>query len=171
VVTLGEPLPVFELPDLEGRLHSNADYLDRILLIYWWSAHCPECKRVDQAISSRRDVWPSEVVTLAIASNADESREEIEREARARQVQTLLLDSNAYVADLLGASITPYFFLTDRNGVLRYRGALDDVSFHQRLPRINYVEAAMASLRGGRSVVPTETPGYGCTLVRYAVRR
>jgi hypothetical protein len=107
-------------------------------------------------------------VILAIASNADESREEIQREARVRQVQTVLLDSGTRVADLYGADLTPLFFLSDRRGILRYRGALDDVTFRQRVPRVNYIEAAIASVHEGRNPDPGETPGFGCTLVRFA---
>lgn len=168
MVTVGEPVPLFELWDLEGQPHSSFDYPDRILLAYIWSAHCPASKRADEILASRKGAWPPEVVILAIASNADETKEEIQREAQLRRVETVLLDPRARVADLCGANVTPFFFLSDRKGILRYRGALDDVTFRQRLPRINYVDEAISAVLHGRRPDPDETPGYGCALVRYA---
>jgi peroxiredoxin len=161
-------LPIFELPDLEGRPHSSSDYLGRILLSYIWSARCPQCKRADEVLLSRKRAWPQEVEVLAIASNADEAREEIQKEAQARQIETVLLDPGARIADLYGANVTPFFFVSDVKGILRYRGALDDLTFRQRVPHINYVDRALAAVLEGKSPDPSETPGYGCALVRFA---
>ncbi len=168
MVTVGEPLPSFELLDLEGHPHSSPDYLGKILLTYIWSARCPVCQRADEVLFSRKREWPREVVVLAIASNADETQEEIQNEARAREIETVLLDPGARIAELYGADLTPFFFLSDPKGILRYRGALDDLTFRQRVPHINYVDRAIAAVLEGKRPDPSETPGYGCTLVRFA---
>jgi len=168
VATLGEPVPPFELLDLEGRRHSSADYFGRILLSYFWSAHCSVTQRVDRTLISLKRGWPKAVIVLAIASNADETREEIRSEAQARQVETVLLDPGAQVADLFGAVVTPLFLLADPKGILRYRGALDDVTFRQPISHINYVDRAIGAVLAGKTPDPGETPGYGCALVRFS---
>lgn len=161
-------MPSFTLPDLEGRCHSNSEYLGRILVGYIWSARCPECKRADNVLSTYKGSWPQDTVVLTIASNADEPREEIQDQLRAREMGTVLLDPAARLGDLCDASVTPFFLLCDRRGILRYRGALDDHTFRQRVARVNYVDHAIAAIREGKSPDPSETPGYGCALVRFA---
>ena len=71
------------------------------------------------------------------------------------------------VADLFGAQTTPHFFVLDQQGVLRYRGALDDVTFRQREPKNYYLHEAVQALLAGRLPEPAETPAYGCTIVRH----
>jgi hypothetical protein len=56
----------------------------------------------------------------------------------------------------------------DQAGLLRYQGAVDDVTFRQRTPTRYYLREAVEALLAGRQPQPQETPPYGCTVVRYA---
>jgi hypothetical protein len=80
----------------------------------------------------------------------------------------LLLDRNQAIADLYGAQTTPHFFVVDRKGILRYQGALNDVTFRQREPRIHYLREAVKALLLGKKPDPDTTNPYGCTVVRHA---
>jgi hypothetical protein len=80
----------------------------------------------------------------------------------------VLLDEDHAVADLYGAATTPHFFVVDAEGVLRYAGALDDVTFRQKTPTRQFLAEAVAALLEGRLPDPAQTPGYGCAIVRHA---
>jgi hypothetical protein len=73
------------------------------------------------------------------------------------------------VADLYQALTTPHVFVIDRDGILRYAGAVDDVSFRQRRPTRFYLDEAVEALLDGQLPAVAETPAYGCTIVREAV--
>jgi len=103
-------------------------------------------------------VWP-------IACNPNELDEAIRSAAAARGVPFVLLDRDQAVTRLLGGVTTPHFSLVDAEGVLRYRGGLDDVSFAQRTPTRNYLAEAVASVLAGRAPDPAETPSFGCAIV------
>jgi hypothetical protein len=85
---------------------------------------------------------------------------------RARRLPTVLVDVNQVVADLYEAQTTPHVFLVDHEGILRYRGAVDDVAFRQRVATRFFVEEAVEALLENRLPAVQETPAFGCAIVR-----
>jgi peroxiredoxin len=165
---ISQPAPDFSLSDLDGKVHHLSDQLGRIVVLNFWSAGCPWMQRVDVPLNSLRSTWPQDVVYWPIASNANESLEEIAVVAKQRELPLVLLDGDQAIADLYGAGTTPHFFVIDRDGVLRYAGAYDDVSFRQRTPTRSFLEEAIVALLAGLEPDPSETPAYGCSLVRHS---
>jgi peroxiredoxin len=158
----GQPAPIFHLEDLNGLRIALEDFLERTVLINFWSAECPWVERGDQMLAG----WQDRIVLLSIASNANEPPELLRQVAEKRGLQVVLQDPAQQVADLYGAVTTPHLFLIDAGGILRYQGALDDVSFRQRTPMRNYVEEAIRSVLDGGRVPVEETLAYGCSIVR-----
>jgi hypothetical protein len=72
------------------------------------------------------------------------------------------------VADQYVALTTPHFFVIDEQGILRYQGALDDVTFRKPTPTHNYLHDAVEAVVAGARPQPAETPAYGCAIVRFA---
>lgn len=163
---LNEPAPYFELPDLQGNLHKLSDYLGKIVIINFWSAECPHSERTDSYLLESLQNWDGEVVVLPVASNRNESVPRLVETAKSRGLPQVLIDAEHAVADLYEALTTPQVFVLDRDGILRYRGAVDDVAFrHRKATRFFLQEAVQALLSG---VLPplSETLAYGCAIVR-----
>jgi hypothetical protein len=57
-------------------------------------------------------------------------------------------------------------FVVDRDGILRYRGAVDDITFRQRQATRFFLREAVEALLAGRQPDVGETPAYGCAIVR-----
>jgi peroxiredoxin len=165
---LNQPAPEFTLPDLDGRIHMLSDYRGRIVVVNFWSAECPHSERFDVDITSCLVKWGAEVGLLSIASNANEPDGMLAAVARQRRIPVVLKDAGQMVAGRYGALTTPHAFLIDRQGILRYRGAVDDVSFRQREPTRFYLQEAVEALLAGFLPEITEIPPFGCTIVRYA---
>lgn len=166
---VSQPAPEFSLPDLEGNAHSLSDQLGLVMVLNFWSAECPWAQRVDESLDNLRSRWPADVVYWPIASNANENLELITSAAARLDLPVVLLDRNQAVADMYGAVTTPHFYVLDRQGVLRYSGSYDDVTFRQRTPTRFYLEEAVNALLAGRHPDLAETPPYGCALVRYSI--
>ena len=113
--------------------------------------------------------WREDVALLSIASNRIESAESMVQAAETRHLPIVLVDTDDTVADLYEAQTTPHVYVIDREGVLRYRGAVDDVAFRIRRPTRFYLDEAVEALLDGRLPVVAETPAYGCSIVREAV--
>jgi peroxiredoxin len=163
---IGEPVLDFELPDLHGLTHKLSDYHGRIVVINFWSCECPHSERTDGLLVEWVKKWKGEVKLLVIASNRNESVQSVEEAARKRSLSTVLIDAGHIVADLYEAATTPHMFVVDREGILRYRGAVDDVTFrHRQASRFFLVEAVEALLKN-HPPEAAETTAYGCAIVR-----
>jgi peroxiredoxin len=165
-VEINQPVADFALPDLEGRLHHLSDYRGKIVILNFWSAECPHSERTDHYLNRLLERWNGKVVTLSIATNRNESAQMVSEAAKIRRSANVLLDEQNTVADLYQAVTTPHLFVVDRDGILRYRGAVDDVTFRQREATRFFLADAVNALVEGRLPDLAETPAYGCAIVR-----
>ena len=167
VIDIGSRAPEFWLPDLLGEDHSLNEFMGKIVVLYFWSAECDWCLRVDKELISYLEDWKDRVAVLWIASNANEGRELIEKVASERKIPGVLLDTTQQVADLYGTLTTPQLFILDQEGNLAYQGAWDDITFRQRVATQVYVPQVVDTLMSGKPLPVTQTPSYGCMLVRF----
>lgn len=158
--------PDFELSDLDGYVHRLSDYRGRIVIINFWSAECPHSERTDRSTMACLVQWGTDVALLSIAANRSESIQIVEEAAKTRRLPMVLIDAEQVVANLYEAQTTPHAFVIDREGILCYRGAVDNVAFRQRVATRFYLEEVVEMLLEGRPVELAETPAYGCTIVR-----
>ncbi len=162
----GKPAPDFQLQDLHGETHTLRQVRGRLVLLNFWSAECPWSERVDRLLFPNLLRWGDRVVLLLIGANANEPADLLERVSAERGLPPILLDPAQSVVDRYGAQTTPHFFILDDQGLLRYQGAYDDVTFRQRSPTRSYVVEAMEALLKGVNPEIGKKPAYGCTIVR-----
>jgi hypothetical protein len=82
----------------------------------------------------------------------------------------VLLDEKGEVGKLYAARTTPHMYIIDPQGVLVYKGAIDNTPGSDPEPEdkvVNYVETALGELAAGKPVTTKETEPYGCS-VKYA---
>jgi peroxiredoxin len=164
----GAPAPDFTLPDLAGQSVRLSALRGEIVVIVFWSVNCPWARRYDGYFDRKAAEWARKgIVLLAIDSNADESPESIREAVRERGLTfRVLLDEGNRVADAYGAVTTPHVIIIDRDGIVAYHGAVDDVTFRQREPTVNYVDEAVMAMLVEAPLPHAVTPAYGCTIVR-----
>ena len=163
---LNQTAPDFELPDLEGNLHRLRDYRGKIVIVNFWSCECPHSERTDHSTIACLVQWGRDVALLSIAANRSESIHSVVEAVNARRLPRVLIDAEHVVADLYEAVATPHVFVVDRDGILRYRGAVDDVRFRQPKATRFFLEEAVEALLDRRLPALEETPAYGCAIVR-----
>ncbi len=168
-LSIGETGPEFNLYDLSGKARSLSDFRGRIIILNFWSAECPWSARADQVLIPALTRWRDQAVLVTVASNANEPFELITRTAADRRLSLVLYDPHQQAADLYGAVTNPHFFVLDAHGILRYQGALDDVSFHKREPSRHYLLEAVDALIQNHHPDPAVIPPYGCIIVRYSL--
>lgn len=160
------PIPDFSLPDHTGQVHKLSAYRGRVVLVNFWSAECPWSERADGQLTNLLTRFPGKIALLPVASNLNETIQMIGQTIPQRGLDFVLIDRHCELADGWNAQTTPHVFVIDPHGVLRYQGAVDDVTFRKRLPQQFYVEQAVTALLSGRLPEIQETPVYGCTIVR-----
>ena len=169
VAEIGQPAPTFVLQDLEERTCALENASGKVVALTFWSAECPWSRKADEYIEREglAAAWGPAVLHWRIASNVNESLEDLRRAAGERSVSPVLVDEEHRVADLFGAMTTPHVFVIDGEGILRYGGALNDATWREPEPERNYLAEAVEAARQGESPEPAERPGRGCTIVRY----
>lgn len=163
---LNQSVPDFELQDLQGQPHKLSDYRGKIVVVNFWSAECPHSERTDHYLVSLLENWNGEVILLSIAANRNESLQLVKEVATTRLIPKILVDSGGAIADLYGALTTPHVFIIDRDGILRYRGAVDSITFRRREAPRFYLQEVVEALLAGRLPEIGETPAFGCAIVR-----
>jgi thiol-disulfide isomerase/thioredoxin len=165
-VELNQSATNFQLLDQHGIIHNLKDYRGQIVILNFWSCECPHSERTDRLIGEWLNTWGKDVVLLPIASNSNESIQSVEKAARRLSLPTVLIDAGHIVADQFEAVTTPHVFVVDRGGILRYQGAVDDVTFRQRQPSRFFLKEAVDALLDGSLPKVAEMTAYGCTIVR-----
>lgn len=177
---VGQPVPDFTLPDVNGRNVSLADFRGRTVVLEWNNPECPFTrKHYDSGNMQRTQAAATAdgVVWLSINSSAPGNQGHMDA-AEAREVLAetgarpthYLLDPGGQVGRLFGARTTPHMYIVNGEGVLAYAGAIDDRPTADPADvegARNHVLAALADMKAGTPVsVPTSRP-YGCN-VKYS---
>lgn len=174
---LGVVAPDFELPDLEGKLVKLSSFRGKTIVLEWFNPGCPFVKAshtkgslVDTAARHEQ----KGVVWLAINSGAKGKQGhgvEANREGKQRFNMThpVLLDESGAVGRAYAAAHTPHMYVIDPNGVLVYRGAIDNSPDGEgESPAggklVNYVDAAIADVAASKPVAIPQTEAYGCSV-------
>jgi hypothetical protein len=106
------------------------------------------------------------VAVFLVNAHPLDSMARIRGYAQARRLlMPLVKDSDAALADRLGATVTPEAVVVDREGQIRYRGRIDD-NKDPALVRHHDLAAALDAILNGGSVTTPRTQAVGCFIMR-----
>lgn len=171
-LALGDKAPDFDLPGVDGRNYTLADFADKPALVIIWSCnHCPYVVAYeDRMVQVQRDYADKGVQLVAINSNderrypADSFDRMVER-ARAKGFDfPYLRDESQEVAHSYGPEVTPEVFLFDRGRKLVYHGRIDDNPDDPSAVRQRDLREALDHLLAGEPIATAETRAVGCTV-------
>lgn len=175
---VGDKAPNFTLKDLNGKEHTLKTYTDddKIVVLEWFNPGCPyvvkhhaggqaTMRDLAKNYKDKNVVWLAVNSTHAKHADYDKTRPMVKEWGITYPV---LLDASGDVGKKYGAKTTPHMYIVDKEGVLRYAGAIDSHRAH-RAPRgketdtvTNYVKQALDEIIAGETVSQPETSPYGC---------
>jgi len=173
MLDLGTQLPSFSLPDLGGRIVSEADFKgSKALLVAFICNHCPFVRHIRQEFSRfAKEYQAKGLAVVAIASNdttafPEDGPEGMKQEAaEAGYVFPYLFDEKQQVARAFRAACTPDFFLFDGNRRLVYRGQFDGSRPKNDVPVTGAdLRAAADAVLAGKPAPETQRPSMGCNI-------
>jgi peroxiredoxin len=164
---VGTKAPDFRLQDAAGKSYSLNDYSGRVLVLVFWAFKCPVVLASDERLRSIQAKYrDAGVEVLAVNSNNNESPLEIRHNAANLGLPyPVLLDEDGVLAEKLKATQTPTFYVIDRQGILRYQGALDSKKPGDS-GRGSSLEDALNEILAGKPVTTPETRASGCSIRR-----
>ncbi len=162
---IGQKVEDFRLEDAAGKPHSLKDYSGNVLVLAFWSFKCPAALAIDDRLTALHTRYSGRgVVLLAVDSNANESKTEIQRNAENLHLPfPILMDVEGVLAQNLGATVTPSVFVIDRSGLLRYKGSLES---KEDKGRPSFAEKAIENILSGEAVTDAVTQASGCSIRR-----
>lgn len=173
----GSKAPAFELTDLSKKLHRLSDYAGKIVVLEWFNPGCPFVKYAHSKGPLKdlaKQLKGHDLVWLAINSSAPGRQGHgVEKNTIAKAKYGMnypvLIDESGQVGRAYGAKTTPHMFIINAQGMLVYKGALDNAPLGtvDGKKHINYVKEAVSALRQAKRIKQPHTNAYGCS-VKYA---
>lgn len=172
-----QPAPQFTLTDVDGTVHSLAEYKGKYVILEWINFDCPFVVKFYSSGTMQmlqKKYMDAGAVWLTICSSAPGKQGYFEGEALTSRMEAEEWMGTAYLADptgqvgkMYGATNTPHMYVINPEGILLYAGAIDDTPSTKAadIPTsTNYVVAAMDAASAGQAIAVTSTPAYGCSV-------
>lgn len=174
---VGKPAPEFALKDCDGKEHRLSDFKGKVVVLEWVNHGCPFVKKhysggnmqkLQKAATDKGVVW------LSVCSSAPGKQGHMsggEAGKMCKDVQSnataYLLDEDGTVGTAYDAKTTPNMFVINEEGILVYKGAIDDkpsVDVADNATAKNYVMAAIEETLADKPVTVSSTKPYGCSV-------
>jgi peroxiredoxin len=180
ILKIGAHAPDFNLPGVDGKMHSLKDYASsKVLVVIFNCDHCPIAsmyeKRIKQLTSEYRDRGVSVVVIMGNDPKAIHLSEkghtdlgdtfpEMKLRAAYRNLNyPYLYDGDTQTVALkYGPTATPHAFVFDQQRILRYEGRIDS-NAREELATKHEVKDAIDALLAGTPVKVQDMPAVGCS--------
>lgn len=167
--TVGEPAPDFTLEDTSGEKHTLSEHRGELVVLEWTSTECPYVVRhydEETMASTIEDLGgDDEVRWMAIDSSHFATPEASKKWKEKYGVEyPILMDPEGEVGEKYEAKTTPHMYVIDKEGILRYKGAIDDDPQGRSESPTNYVVEAVGALQEGKSPEKRSTKPYGCSV-------
>lgn len=177
VAAVGDQAPDFALRDIFKKEHALSDYGGKFVVLEWTNYDCPFVRKhydsrnmqnLQQTYGDKGIIW------LSINSSApgkqghygSETWIELVDQEKASPA-AVLLDPDGTVGRRYGAKTTPHIFVINPEGILIYKGAIDDkpsTNVTDVKTAKNYLTAALDEAMAGQAVSNAATEPYGCSV-------
>ncbi|MEO9575695.1 MAG: thioredoxin family protein [Tateyamaria sp.] len=172
VCEFGWAAPAFELPDAGGTMHRFDQHLTpKGLLIAFICNHCPYVIAIaDRLATDAKALMDEGIGVLAIMSNdyqsypADSPDRMTEFAGKYSFSFPYLVDGDQTVARAYDAKCTPDFFGLNGDGLLQYRGRLDDARMGDAAERTSELVNAMRMIAKTGAGPQDQTASMGCSI-------
>ena len=174
---VGSPAPALTLTDTKGKQHNLADYKGKYVVLEWVNLGCPFVKKHYKSgnmQATQKKAVDKGVVWLSVNSSAKWKQGNLSPAAwndeiadRKMSSTAVLLDESGAVGKTYGAKTTPHMYIINPDGVLIYKGAIDDKPSTNKddIPGArNHVLAALDESMAGKPVSTASTTPYGCSV-------
>jgi peroxiredoxin len=179
---IGKPAPGFTLMGANGKEHSLSDYKGSFIVLEWFNPDCPFVKKHynSKNMQKLQKHYREKGVVWMIINSSAKGRQGHCTTERANEVikekdmvsTAFLLDHDGKVGKMYDAKTTPHMYVIDKEGLLIYNGAIDNMpttKIKDIKDAKNYVWEALDEAMAGKSVSVNSSQPYGCS-VKYAIK-
>lgn len=174
---LDKKAPDFELVDSKGKIHKLSDYAGKFVVLEWINFECPfvvkhyksgNMQKLQKEYTEKGAIWLSICSSNKGKQGYFESDEINKRIAENKANMTAyLIDTDGKVGKMYGAKVTPHMYIINKDGILVYQGAIDNIKSTDvdDIPKAtNYVKEALDALYSGNPIPTKSSTPYGCSV-------
>lgn len=175
--TVGKEAPDFTAKDTRGKSVKLSDFRGKTVILEWTNDGCPYVKKhynSGNMQALQKKLTGEGIVWLSVISSAPGTQgyvkgpaADVLTKSRGAAPTAVLLDPKGEIGRLYGAQTTPHMYIIKTDGMLAYKGAIDDKPT-TRVSDIktakNYVLNALSQISIGKAVDPAVTRAYGCSV-------
>jgi hypothetical protein len=163
-VPVGTRIANLSFRDIDGVAYTLADLQrHRAVVFVFFSIQCPMARKYPSRIARLHETFePQGVAFFVVNPMPHEPLSEVRQYVREVSWKMPVI-KGWELAQALGATVTPQAVVLDSNGVLRYRGRIDDNADEAQVTRHDLRDAIVAVLEG-KPVPNPETPAQGCVI-------
>ena len=180
VLAIGSPIPDFNLPGVDGRMHKPGEYASaKVLAVVFECNHCP----TSQLYESRLEKLVSDYKSKGLAiisinpnnpksvrydemgyTDMNDSLAEMKTRMQFRGFAwPYLYDGETQeIANKFGVVATPHIYLFDKERKLQYQGRVDD-NQREDLVKVQDARNALDAMFAATPVPDSDTKAFGCT--------
>lgn len=173
-VQMGTPAPDFNLPCIDGRNYSLANFhASKALVVIFMCNHCPYVRAIWHRLVKLEKAYRDKGVKfIGINSNdvktyPEDSFDNMRKYAKEQgQEFPYLQDKTQEVAKAYNATCTPDIFVYDSKHLLAYHGRFDNSAGLAKggEPTSQDLQASIDSLLSGQKPTQSQAPSMGCNI-------
>ena len=114
----GTVFPDFQLTDIEGQLHTRADYAANPLLVNFWATWCAPCRTEMPDLEITRQRYAAHGLRVLAFSVDDDVHPVREFQLKMKLGFPLIVDTGRTLSQSLNVRTFPTTFLVARNGLI-----------------------------------------------------
>jgi peroxiredoxin len=172
--------PNFIAVNSYGQTIQLSDLRGSPVILEWTNHECPYVARhydennmqdVQKIARAAGIIWLSVISsTPGDQGHVSADKANALTDSRGASPAHVILDESGEVGMLYGAKTTPHMYMIDANGILRYKGAIDDIGRGMQFFNAsfkdakNYVSSQLIELVANQSLAINTTIAYGCSV-------
>lgn len=169
---IGAKAPGFELRGTDGKKHSLGSYLEesKATVVVFTCNTCPYSQAYEPVLLEMAQEFGKQPVSFVLINSnsaevqpGDSFDAMVERAKEKKYPFAYLHDETQEVANAYGAQRTPHVYLLDAEGVLRYRGRIDDNVKRDEV-KTHDLTGAIQALLAGEEIAEPSTKAFGCSI-------
>ena len=175
-----EQAPSFSGINSYGKQINLSDFKGQPVILEWTNHECPYVAKhysennmqdVQKRAQDEGFVWLSIISsTPGDQGHVDKATANALTKSRNAHPTHVLLDESGEIGMKYGAKTTPHMYMIDSSGVLKYKGAIDDVGRGMKFfsaslkDAVNYVATQLDDVKNNKSLSISSTVAYGCSV-------